>query len=104
MFNSAYSVGGPVCAVKTVESVTGIRMDHCVEIDFSGFAELVDALGGVDPGLDSLKELTTLGRSLGGLTADRVKTVTMPVVTAPSGPDRVVVKEPAASDLWASLR
>jgi LCP family protein required for cell wall assembly len=47
MFNSAYSVGGPVCAVKTVESLTGIRMDHYMEIDFSGFAQLVDALGGV---------------------------------------------------------
>ncbi|MCF1600001.1 LCP family protein [Streptomyces muensis] len=47
MFNSAYAVGGPVCAVKTVESLTGIRMDHYLEIDFSGFAKLVDALGGV---------------------------------------------------------
>ncbi|MER6269084.1 LCP family protein [Streptomyces sp900105755] len=47
MFNSAYSVGGAVCAVKTVESITGVRMDHYLEIDFSGFAKLVDALGGV---------------------------------------------------------
>ncbi|MBX9396974.1 LCP family protein [Streptomyces sp. TRM72054] len=47
MFNSAYSVGGPVCAVKTVESMTNVRMDHYVEIDFAGFARLVDALGGV---------------------------------------------------------
>jgi LCP family protein required for cell wall assembly len=47
MFNSAYSVGGPVCAVKTVESLTDVRMDHYIEIDFSGFADLVDALGGV---------------------------------------------------------
>ncbi|WP_320779667.1 LCP family protein [Streptomyces sp. CRN 30] len=47
MFNSAYAVGGPVCAVKTVETLTGVRMDHYIEIDFSGFAELVDALGGV---------------------------------------------------------
>ncbi|MFE6622163.1 LCP family protein [Streptomyces sp. NPDC057740] len=47
MFNSAYAVGGPVCAVKTVESLTGVRMDHYLEIDFSGFAKLVDALGGV---------------------------------------------------------
>ncbi|KUL46178.1 transcriptional regulator [Streptomyces regalis] len=47
MFNSAYSVGGPVCAVKTVESITDVRMDHYIEIDFSGFAKLVDALGGV---------------------------------------------------------
>ena len=47
MFNSAYSVGGPVCAVKTVESMTNVRMDHYIEIDFAGFADLVDALGGV---------------------------------------------------------
>ncbi|MFE7838419.1 LCP family protein [Streptomyces sp. NPDC057474] len=47
MFNSAYAVGGPICAVKTVESMTNVRMDHYIEIDFSGFAKLVDALGGV---------------------------------------------------------
>ncbi|NEE40183.1 LytR family transcriptional regulator, partial [Streptomyces sp. SID7982] len=28
MFNTAYEVGGPACAVKTVESMSGIRMDH----------------------------------------------------------------------------
>ncbi|CAM5717297.1 hypothetical protein SVIOM74S_07460 [Streptomyces violarus] len=39
MFNNAYAVGGPVCAVKTVEAVTGVRMDHYIEIDFSGFAK-----------------------------------------------------------------
>jgi anionic cell wall polymer biosynthesis LytR-Cps2A-Psr (LCP) family protein len=33
--------------VKTVESLTNVRMDHYIEIDFAGFAELVDALGGV---------------------------------------------------------
>ncbi|MER5395419.1 LCP family protein [Streptomyces sp. NPDC002599] len=47
MFNSAYSTGGAACAVKTVESMTGIRMDHYIEIDFSGFQKLVDDLGGV---------------------------------------------------------
>ncbi|MEU6275805.1 LCP family protein [Streptomyces populi] len=47
MFNSAYSTGGAACAVKTVESMTGIRMDHYIEIDFSGFRKLIDDLGGV---------------------------------------------------------
>lgn len=47
MFNSAYAVGGPACAVKTVEAMTKIRMDHYVEVDFTGFKKLVDALGGV---------------------------------------------------------
>jgi LCP family protein required for cell wall assembly len=47
MFNSAYSTGGAACAVKTVESLTGLRMDHYLEIDFAGFQKLVDELGGV---------------------------------------------------------
>jgi LCP family protein required for cell wall assembly len=47
MFNESYEIGGPACAVKTVEAMTGIRMDHYLEIDFAGFKDLVDALGGV---------------------------------------------------------
>ncbi|MDX3073230.1 LCP family protein [Streptomyces sp. MI02-7b] len=47
MFNEAYAVGGPACTVKTVETMTGIRMDHYIEIDFTGFQRLIDALGGV---------------------------------------------------------
>ncbi|MFJ3232672.1 LCP family protein [Streptomyces sp. NPDC086787] len=47
MFNSAYSTGGAACAVKTVESLSGIRMDHYLEVDFSGFQQLIDDLGGV---------------------------------------------------------
>ncbi len=48
MFNEAYQVGGPVCTVKTVEAMTDIRMDHYVEVDFTGFKELVNTLGGVE--------------------------------------------------------
>ena len=47
MFNSAYEVGGPACAVKTVEQLTGLRMDHYIEVDFTGFKNLINALGGV---------------------------------------------------------
>ncbi|MDT9680633.1 LCP family protein [Streptomyces sp. TRM76323] len=47
MFNTAYEVGGPACAVKTVEQMSGIRMDHYIEVDFTGFKELIDELGGV---------------------------------------------------------
>ncbi|MFF3315517.1 LCP family protein [Streptomyces sp. NPDC003035] len=48
MFNTAYEAGGPACAVKTVESMSGIRMDHYIEVDFTGFKKLIDKLGGVD--------------------------------------------------------
>ncbi|MBX7552552.1 LCP family protein [Streptomyces sp. NPDC004232] len=47
MFNEAYSTGGAACAVKTVESLSGIRMDHYLEVDFEGFQRLIDDLGGV---------------------------------------------------------
>ncbi|SDN66292.1 transcriptional attenuator, LytR family [Streptomyces sp. cf386] len=48
MFNEAYGTGGAACAVKTVESLSGIRMDHYLEVDFSGFQKLIDELGGVE--------------------------------------------------------
>ncbi|MFD8014117.1 LCP family protein [Streptomyces sp. NPDC058955] len=48
MFNTAYEVGGPACAVKTVEAMSGIRMDHYIEVDFTGFKKLIDTLGGVE--------------------------------------------------------
>ncbi|MFE9676450.1 LCP family protein [Streptomyces sp. NPDC006259] len=48
MFNSAYTTGGAACAVKTVESISGVRMDHYLEVDFSGFEKLIDELGGVE--------------------------------------------------------
>lgn len=47
-FNSAYAVGGPLCTVKTVEALTGIRMNHFIVIDFVGFKAMVDAIQGVE--------------------------------------------------------
>lgn len=47
MINSALNVGGLQCAWQAVEKATGVRVDHAVEIDFSGFKEMVDAIGTV---------------------------------------------------------
>nr|WP_310374051.1 LCP family protein [Catenuloplanes atrovinosus] len=46
--NSAFAFGGLPLAVKTVECFTGVRIDHVAAIDFAGFVEVTDALGGVD--------------------------------------------------------
>lgn len=46
--NAAYAWGQLPLMVRTVECFTGVRIHHVVEIDFSGFVEVVDALGGVD--------------------------------------------------------
>ncbi|MDT3443060.1 MULTISPECIES: LCP family protein [unclassified Pseudofrankia] len=45
--NAAFSLGGPALLVRTLEGLTGIRIDHYVQVDFSGFQAITDALGGV---------------------------------------------------------
>jgi LCP family protein required for cell wall assembly len=45
--NAAFALGGPDLLVKTVEQTTGLPIHHYAEIDFAGFLQLVDALGGV---------------------------------------------------------
>jgi len=47
MFNAAFSEAGAACTIKTVEKLTHIRIDHHVVIDFGGFKDMVNALGGV---------------------------------------------------------
>jgi LCP family protein required for cell wall assembly len=47
MFNVSFAEGGPACTIKTVETLTRIRIDHYVVIDFNGFRDMVNALGGV---------------------------------------------------------
>ncbi|MGW1765311.1 LCP family protein [Streptomyces sp. NPDC002073] len=47
MFNESFTIGGAACAVKTVESMSGVRMDHYLEVDFDGFKKIIDKLGGV---------------------------------------------------------
>ncbi len=46
--NAAFAFGGLPLAVKTVECMTDVRVDHVMAIDFGGFKEVTDALGGVD--------------------------------------------------------
>ncbi|CAN5585706.1 hypothetical protein BH24ACT13_BH24ACT13_09010 [soil metagenome] len=50
--NAAYAFGGPRLLSKTVEQVTGVRLDHVVEVDLRGFVGIVDAVDGVRLCLD----------------------------------------------------
>ncbi|MEB8339719.1 LCP family protein [Streptomyces endophyticus] len=52
MFNAAYTTGqtaegNPACTQNTVEHLTGLRVDHTVVVDFKGFSQLTDVVGGV---------------------------------------------------------
>lgn len=46
MINTALD-GGPACSVRAVEQLSNVRIDHFVQLDFDGFASMVNALGGV---------------------------------------------------------
>ena len=48
IIDGALNIGGPTCAVETVEDLTGIKLDHFVEFDFNSFRTMVDTLGGVN--------------------------------------------------------
>jgi LCP family protein required for cell wall assembly len=63
--NAAYAFGGPKLLVQTVEGVTGIRIDHYMEIGFDGFASLVDAVGGVSLCVDAPMNDPKAGLKLG---------------------------------------
>ncbi|MEV6959196.1 LCP family protein [Streptomyces sp. NPDC051207] len=45
--NAAYAEGGPQLTVRTVESMTRVKIDHYLEVDFTSFMKTVDVLGGV---------------------------------------------------------
>jgi LCP family protein required for cell wall assembly len=47
IIDGALNIGGPTCAVKTVEALTGVTLDHVIVFDFNSFRSMVDALGGV---------------------------------------------------------
>ncbi|WP_351227771.1 LCP family protein [Streptomyces sp. NPDC002133] len=190
-FNIAYSYGGAACTIRTVERLTGVRIDHHMVIDFHGFKDMVDAVDGVqvclkkpiddkeahlvlnagkqtlngeqalgfvrarkslgngsdtermdrqqqflgalfkkvqsngvllnptklypvldaatrslttDPGLDSLKDLYDLTRSMRGVPPERVQFLTVPRRPYAADPNRDALVEPAASELFKRLR
>lgn len=46
--NAAYAWGGMPLLMETMYVNFGIRVDACVEVDFGGFEDVIDLLGGVD--------------------------------------------------------
>jgi LCP family protein required for cell wall assembly len=45
--NAAYAFGGDRLAVQTIEQYLGIRINHLIEVNFSNFPDLIDAMGGI---------------------------------------------------------
>jgi LCP family protein required for cell wall assembly len=48
--NAAYAIGGAPLAIRTVERFlgNGLKINHLIQVSFTNFPDLIDALGGVD--------------------------------------------------------
>lgn len=46
--NSAFNWGGAPLLIQVLENMTDLKIDHYVEVNFAGFADVVDALGGIE--------------------------------------------------------
>ncbi len=46
--NAANQIGGPALTLATMKALTGLPIDHVVVVDFDGFKELIDAVGGIE--------------------------------------------------------
>jgi len=46
--NSAFQLGGAALTVRTIESLTGLQINHVMIVDFRSFKSLIDNIGGVD--------------------------------------------------------
>ncbi|WP_460722525.1 LCP family protein [Nocardia heshunensis] len=46
--NATYALGGPKCLTKVITKMSGLKINHFVGIDFSGFESMVDVVGGVE--------------------------------------------------------
>src|SRR6478736_1033514 len=44
-FNAAYTYGGPKLTLRVVKELTGLPINHVVNVDFLGFVRAVDAIG-----------------------------------------------------------
>ena len=67
--NAAYAFGGAGLQIETVEEFLGIDIDHAVILDFQGFADFIDAIGGVTVNLrERVKSKISGGASNGGIT------------------------------------
>ncbi len=67
--NAAYAFGGAALQIKTVEDFLGIDINHVVILDFTGFADFIDSIGGVTVSLpQKIKSEINGGSTNGGVT------------------------------------
>lgn len=62
--SAAFALGGPDQLISSVRSVLGVTINHYMQIEFSGFKDIVDAVGGVTVSVASPARDTLSGLAL----------------------------------------
>lgn len=65
--NSAYALGGPELAIKTINRNFGLDISEYATVNFFGMAEIIDAVGGIDVELTKQEVSTNHSDGLNGL-------------------------------------
>jgi LCP family protein required for cell wall assembly len=66
--NAAYAFGGPALTIKTVDQLTGIKINHVIIINFANFPKFIDAIGGVNVKTGRICSQISGGAARGGFT------------------------------------
>ncbi len=66
--NAAYAFGGPALTIKTVDQLTGLKINHVIIINFANFPKFIDAIGGVNVKTGRICSNISGGASNGGFT------------------------------------
>ncbi len=46
--NAAFAFGGAELSLQTIKAFLGVQVNHVIEVDFTNFPKLIDAMGGID--------------------------------------------------------
>lgn len=68
--NASYSDGGPTLTLKTIKDLTGLKINHVVNVNFSGFREVVNAIGCVYVDVDRRYYHSNAGLGIGSRYAE----------------------------------
>jgi LCP family protein required for cell wall assembly len=66
--NAAYAYGGSALTIKTVERLTGVKINHVIIVNLAAFPKFVDAIGGVDVTTGRVCSVISGGAKNGGWT------------------------------------
>jgi LCP family protein required for cell wall assembly len=68
--NAAYALGGPALTIKTVEALTGVKINHVIIVNLDAFPKFIDAIGGVDVKTERVCANISGGPANGGFRLD----------------------------------